>query len=291
MSGQPMNRRPYGDSWANNAPAVEGGSLEEQAISRAKAKLEAVRHGRAGDQEIGADMAQMVPGTILSLLIGLPLLLGGIAIASNNGFNGGVVFMVGLGLVFMGVPVLLYFQTRPRSAKGALKGFYRALARKRWKRARSLVVQPDLDNFPRFQPMIANLGQPANAPRQFRSDLQFADYWEELLLSGSMPYCLVTVRKVNEVSIGPDVMLVNFELRLMMNTRLYLLLFLVIGIIALIIDMATRKTVTVPMQKILVRVGEEWHLFSGEWQGYEEFNTQWLRDNQSRPATPRAGWE
>jgi len=43
----------------------------------------------------------------------------------------------------------------------------------------------------------------------------------------------------------------------------------------LIVDLATRKTVVQEMRKILVRVGDEWHLFNGEWMGIEETDVGW----------------
>ncbi|MCB9936154.1 MAG: hypothetical protein H6840_10725 [Planctomycetes bacterium] len=73
-----------------------------------------------------------------------------------------------------------------------------------------------------------------------------------------------------------DVVIVDFELRLIMNTSLWFLLIFVALVIAALVDLATRKTVHVHMRKILVRVDKEWHLLSSEWQAYEENNTQWL---------------
>lgn len=283
MSGQP-NLRPYGDSWGNNAQSAPGGSLEEQALSRASQKLALVRSGRSGDEPAGLDLMLLLPSFLLALLLGAPLMFFGVMVMVNarNGAVGGLMLLV-FGLLFMLIPLVVYLQTRLSTPKGALLSFYKSLARGRNKRARKLIVRPDLDQFPRFQPMIADLGTPTNYPRGFNDERAFGDYWRELLLSGSMPYCLAAVKGVRETPISADVMLVDFELKLIMNTRMWLLLFLVIGLLAAIIDLATRKTVTVPMRKVLVRVGEEWRIFSGEWQGYEEFNLDWTRKS-NQPA-------
>ena len=291
MSGQPMNTRPYGDSWAsNNAPAVSGGSLEEQALNRAIQKLEIVRSAYSGDREVGLDVMQFVPGTILALLLGLPCLLGAVAILADNGPVGGAGVLLLLSAAFFSIPVVVYFRTRPTTTKGALTGFYRALAGKRYKRARLLTVQTDLDTFPRYQPSIPNLGTPSGHPRSFADEYAFSEYWRELLLSHTAPYCYATIRNVRETDVAPDLKLVDFELKLIMNTRLWLLLIFIALLLAVIVDMATRKTVTVQMRKLLVRVGDEWHLFSAEWQGYEEFNTQWLSNNRGVGSpTPPSG--
>ena len=275
MSGQPVNLRPYGDGMSSHGAAQ--GSMEEQAIARARHKLESVRSGRGGDRPAGTDVAAVVPAAILALIVGGPLLLLGGALAfEKDGFIGTIIFG-GLGLLICAIPVLAFVQSKPTTPKRALQNFYKALARKRHKRARALTVQADLDGFPRHQPRIQNLGNPSGYPRPLGDETGFSSYWNELLLSHPSPYCLAKVSKVRETPIGHDVMMVDFELRLMMNTRLWLLLIFIALLLAVLVDLATRKTVTVQMRKLLVKVGDEWHVFSAEWQGYEEYNLDWLR--------------
>jgi hypothetical protein len=287
MSGQPANLRPYGDSWSNSAPGVEGGTMEEQALSRAHHKLETVRSGRSGDREAGTDLMLVVPWAIFALLFGGPFFALALAVLVEGKQLGLGFFFLLLSLPVLSIPVIIFLRTRPTSTKGALLGYYRALARKRYARARKLVINADLDGFPRHQPMIANLGAPTNYPRPFADENAFGSYWRELMLEPhAMPYCRVSIHKVHENDVAPDVKIVDFEMRLTMNTGLYALLFLVIGIFAFIIDAATQKKVHVNMRKMMVRVGEEWHLFSGEWQGYEEFNTGWLSGGHGGPAAP-----
>jgi hypothetical protein len=278
MSGS-LNLRPYGDSWANTGAAGPAlGSMEDRAIFRARQKLELVRSGKLGDKPIGPDLVQLIPGAVLALLIGGPALIGAIALfGSRDGKVGGLVLLIFAVLIFL-IPVLLFVQSRPSTPKRALQGFYRSVGRGRYGRARSLTVHADLDDFPRYQPVIDKLGTPSGHPRNFGNELAFKDYWRELVRSQPWPYCLSYVKRVQETPIREDVVLVDFELKLIMNTSLWLLLLPVGLLIVVIVDMATRKHVSVPMRKVLVRVGQEWHIFSAEWQGYEEFNTAWLRE-------------
>lgn len=278
MSGQGINLRPYGDEWGNTgAGAPVEGSMEEQAIARARNKLQSVRSGRGGDQPAGADIMLVLPWAIVSLILGGPFFLIAMAVLFEGKEPGLAVFFLILSTPILSIPFIMFFKNRPRTPKGALVCFYRALARGKPKRAKKLAVNADFDSFPRYQPAIPDLGRPTGYPRPFADPQGFDSYWRQLLLGQDFAYCLATVRKVNITNIGHDVVLVDFELRLMMNTRLWILLFLVIGIFAIIIDLATRKTVTVPMRKVLVKVGEEYKLLSAEWQGYEEFDVNWLR--------------
>ena len=113
MGGQPANLRPYGDSWSNNAPAVEGGTMEEQALNRARHKLEAVRSGRSGDRPAGTDLRLLIPGALLALLFGAPLLVGAISVFSSGKAAGFGIFLLVLGLLILCIPLLVYMQTRP----------------------------------------------------------------------------------------------------------------------------------------------------------------------------------
>jgi hypothetical protein len=84
---------------------------------------------------------------------------------------------------------------------------------------------------------------------------------------------------LRQKEITPDVLLVSYRLHLRTNTTLWFLFVLAgcIGIVvAAIIDASTRRTIEDDVQKILVRVGDEWHLLNGEWQGAEEENADRL---------------
>jgi hypothetical protein len=276
MSGQPVNLRPYGDAWSNTGAApVPAGSLEEQALYRARHKLQSVRQGAF--KPAGTDLVQVIPAALIALLVGSPLILLAVALMGEKDAIAGVLIFGVLGLLIWLIPVLIFVQSRPTTPKRALTAFYRALGRNRHKRARALTVQADLDSFPRHQPVIPDLGRPTGFPRPFGPEDGFSSYWNELLRSHPMPYCIARVGKVRETPVAPDVVLIDFELKLIMNTSLWWLLILAALLLAVIADIATRKTVTIPMRKVLVKAGDEWHLLSAEWQGYDEFDTSWLR--------------
>lgn len=277
MSGQAPNLRPYGGAWGNaGAPGLPAGSFEQQALERARYKLAATRSGSLGDRPAGPDLVQIVPAALLGLILGAPMLLLAFAMSQEKGTAIGVVIFGLLGLTCLAIPVLSWIQTNPTKPKYALRSFYRAIGRGRYRRARALTVRADLDDFPRYQPHMENLGAPSGYPRNFADEAGFREYWRELTRSHPMPYCIANVKHVRETQVASDVVIVDFELRLIMNTSLWFLLIFVALVIAALVDLATRKTVHVHMRKILVRVDKEWHLLSSEWQAYEENNTQWL---------------
>ena len=287
MSGPAPNLRPYGDSWSNSGGApVAGNSIEEQSLNRARNKLDILRSGLSGEKPCGPEWIQVVPGAIIALIIGVPLLIGAGAALVKEGSIPIALILGGLALAFFAIPVLVWIQSKPATPKRALNAFYKALARNRSKRARKLAVEPDFDSFPRYQPVINNLGNPSMNPRPFANIEVFASYWNELIRSHSSPYCFVRIKDVQETPIGHDLMLVEFQLKLTMNTGLWAVLILVAWPLALILDLATRKRVKVEMRKLLFKVGDEWHLFSAEWQGYEEYDTSWLRPTGPSGASP-----
>ncbi|MCA8916173.1 MAG: hypothetical protein KDB90_12245 [Planctomycetes bacterium] len=277
MSGQAPNLRPYGGGWSNpSAPGAPAGSFEQQMLDRARYKLAATRAGSQGDRPAGSDLYQVIPAVLVGLLLGAPMFLLAFALAHEKGAAVGVVIFGVLGLLCLCIPVLSWVQSSPTKPKYALKSFYRAIGRGRYKRARALTVRADLDDFPRYQPRMENLGAPSGYPRNFSDEGAFREYWRELTHSHAMPYCIANVKHVRETQVAPDVVIVDFELKLVMNTGLWFLLIFIALLLAVVVDLATRKTVNVHMRKVLVRVGNEWHLLSSEWQAYEENNTQWI---------------
>lgn len=134
----------------------------------------------------------------------------------------------------------------------------------------------------RVMPSVHNLGHPLSSPVSFDTDTKFDGYWRQLLRDQSMPYCLARVQKVHVNEVAEDVVVVNFQLTLIRNTQLWMLLIVVALIIAVIVDLATRKVTKIHMQKVLIKVGDEWKVFNGEWQGYDELNHGWLRAGDAR---------
>ncbi len=75
--------------------------------------------------------------------------------------------------------------------------------------------------------------------------------------------------------VAHGIVAVDFELRLIMNTKLWTSLVFGMIILAVIADLATRRTVRVPVRKVLIKVGDEWRMFNGEWMGPEEQDLSW----------------
>ena len=181
-----------------------------------------------------------------------------------------------LGALLGLLTIRLILNAKADTPKRAVRLFFYALARGNAKRARRLVVPNDLDGFPRYHPDIPGHPRLYIDPFRFDAPEGFHAYWRGLLRYHTMPYCIASVRAVKVQEISPDVVVVDFRARFIMNTQLWWLLILVALIIALIVDLATRKTVVQQMRKILVRVDDEWHLFNGEWMGREERDAGWI---------------
>lgn len=270
-----INKRPYGN--VHSTGGAPAGSFEEAALQRAQTKLAAVRSQAAGDAPVGFNYAGVIPAAILCAIPGLLLLWGAIAIMTGKRPEPiAAIMLVVFALVFLGLPMLALLTSKPDSPKRALKLFYRAIGRGKHERALRLVTNADKDDFPRRQPLMQNLGRPSGYAFQFANNQQFAGFWNELCRTHPLPYCITRVSSVSVTEPRPDVAIVEYDLTLTMNTQLWFLLIVVAWIIALVVDLATRKVVRVRLRKVLVKVGEEWKLFNGEWQGYEEMNLSWL---------------
>ncbi len=265
-------------------------AYEGRALARARAKLDAFRSGALPDGPAGRAWGGFVAYCVLVLPLALLLLgaavVGFVGAVEDSGCPYGidrrveatvwVVLMAGLtALAFWGAWAI-WAGSKPDRPDRALLAFYRAVANGRFERAQRLVLSADLDDFPRHQPQIPNLGQPSGRSFPFAAPGAFATYWSELLRSHMWPYCLVRLKGVKVTRLGPDLAVAELTATFQMNTQIYWLLVFASLLIAVIVDLATRKRVTVDLRKILVRVGDEWHLLSGDFQGYEEWEMNWL---------------
>lgn len=272
-----LNLNPYGNSWSGGTGQLIEGSYEVAALQRAAAKYDIVRRNFPPEPTVSA----ITPGFIAGAVICVPLagvFFWLVVLMGSRGANNwiGPAFLTGFGVLFLCLPLAVFLGARLNSPKNAIRQFYRCVAGANHKRARAVGLQCDLDDFPRYQPSIVGLGKPSGVPQAFRADSGFRRYWNELLRSHSVPYCIAHLSAFKITYLTPDVAVVNFRLRLTMNTSLWRLFVLVALVIAVIVDLATRKVVTVEMQKVVVRVGEQWHVFSSDWQGYEDVDQSWL---------------
>lgn len=271
---QPANLRPYG----NAASATHGTVAHDAVLQRAAYKLQQARAGAL--PKAGLDVRNAIVCVLLAVIIGgFFLLIGAVINSGNNATPGPTMFFLALGVLFIGLFLFLGFRPSLNSPKAALKSFIRMVSRGNYARAQRIIVQPDLDDFPRVQPFIVKLGQPTGVQHQFALDTSFREYWKGLLRWRPPCYCLAQVKGVRVTDIQRDVALVEAEVKFMMNTSLWLFLLPLGLLIVVIIDIATRTTVTVPLRKVVINVKGEWRIFNGELMGADEHDLRWLDAN------------
>lgn len=271
----PQNLRPYGGPHAPNLPPVDPGSMQELILQRARDKLEIAR--TVPGPIAGPDIVRTARFALLALILGLlPGLLGVAMLTGNRPEPGGAMIAFAIAALPWLIPVFVYVLSIPSSPVRALKGYLRALGRGSYSRARILLLDADRDSFARVQPFIDKLGMPTPMPHRFDNAELFDSYWKGLLRWRPPCYCMVNVSKVKVTQLRDDVALVECQVRFIMNSSLWSLMFLVIGIFAIIIDLATRTTITMPLRKVMVRSGNEWRVFNGELMGADEHDLRWL---------------
>ncbi len=270
-----INRQPYGNAFAGSQGSAN--SFEEAALHRAAAKLQSIHSGASGDATVGVNWGVGAAAIILSAIPGLlfVLLAYGAFSDRNAGAAVGIVLSL-LALMFFGLPLLVILSSKPDKPKKALREFYRAVGRGRAKRALALVTNADKDGFQRRQPVIPKLGHPSGYPYTLDGVDGYRGYWNELVRTHPAPYCLTRISGLQIQEVKPGVVIADFELTLTMNTQLWWILILIALLLAALLDILTRKVVKVRLRKVLVQVGDEWKLFNGEWQGYEEMDLRWL---------------
>ena len=302
-------RRPVnaGPRYSRGCPILESSLVAEwerafgdndEAIARAQQRLEAVLSGKDRPQPIGRLAVPVILATVFLIAPAAALVWAAYRAYIDRRApspEGAAIFAVLAAVLLLGAYFVIV-NAKPDTAKRALNLFYRAVGRGSSGRARRLVLASDFDDHERFAPDIDHLAPHTHRAYVFGEVGGFKAYWRDLVRYHSAPYCMVRVSRVTTTEIFPNVCVADFRLRLMMNTQLWYLLILAGGciglLIAVIIDGSTRKTVEIPVRKILVRAGDEWHLFNGELQGIEEEQTDWLRNlsGQQRPAVDGGGW-
>jgi hypothetical protein len=246
------------------------------ALQRARDKLDIVRGNLAGDLPAGANSTKIALGFAIAGIPALLFFVLGASLLGDNANYAGAMILFVLAALVMAIPCLILFTGRPNTPVGALKAFYGAVSGGNAERARRLVTNADFDTTERRQPLITDLGRPGGQGLRFADPRQFAIYWDELLRTHPSPYCLARVSGAKVRMVARDVAVIDYKLKLIMNTRLWLLLIFVALLLAVIVDIATQKRVKAQLRKVAVKVGDEWKLLNGEWQGYEDFDLRWL---------------
>jgi hypothetical protein len=273
---------PYGHSAPGYSAPVQYDDYSTMVRQRAAQKLQDIRQGVSGDEPVPFPVGRIIgAAAIVALPAFMFLSIAWMGLTEDEPMF--AMFFLPLGLAALSIPVVMGFNARTSKPTGALRAYFKALGKGRHKYARKLVTQSDLDALQRRQPLIDKLGRPSGMPLSFDTEQVFARYWNELLRTRSAPYCIVRVSGVEETPLAADVVLVKCRIRLIMNSSLWYLLILLAWPVAIIADLATRKTVHADLTKVMVRVGDQWKLFNGEWQGYDELDLSWL----DQPAEPR----
>lgn len=286
MEDQP-NLRPYG---------VKGMRADISSIStdndfwanRARAKLAAFRKNRDSEKPAGRNTVFVWTVFAVCALVASPFVyvIGMLLITPEANLEIAALFAIPpvlLATVF----VMVFVRTKPSSPKKALFEYFLAVCRRRHKRARSLILTHDMDGTERQTPHIDGLGKPTGTSYRFDIDGEFKGYWRELVLDQPMAAAGVRISNVQVNNITPDLAIATFRIRMVRNTQLWVFLIFVLGIFALIIMVATNKRTDATITKLLVRVGNEWKLFSGEWQGQDEFDLSWIPDDHMADSNRR----
>jgi hypothetical protein len=269
MSG--INLTPFGHS-GDMQPV---GDMRTDALVRASNKLLSLQERAVPTAPMTRGIGNILGAVLFGLLALFFYGVGVIAVMGKDPVFIGLAFMWGFASLIAFLAWRIWVDGLPTTPKRALNLFYKSLARGNASRAAKMVVPNDFDDYPRYQPQIAYIGTGFN-PRPFAAPGAFGDYWNEMLRYHTAPYCIARVSSVSVQEVGLDIVVVDFQLKLMMNTQLWLALVFIALLLAAIVDMATRKTVTVQMRKVLYRVGDQWHMFDAEWQGYEERDLSWV---------------
>lgn len=271
----PDHLRPYGVATLAGMPVATSPEALSAAIDRARQKLETAR--TKPPLPAGADLKRTVLAAVLALFAALVpgLFLGGFISMGSSAWSGILITGMLVAAVLLS-PVLAYLGSVPRKPRTTFEQYFRCLSRGAYDRARALLLNADCDSFPRFQPVVSGLGRPSGRPLSFDGPTYFRAYWSDLLRWRRPCYCHVSFKGLKVTQISPDLATVEGELKFTMNTSLWALLVLVICMLAWIVDLATRTTVVVPVRKLLVRVGNEWHIFNGELMGADEHDLSWI---------------
>lgn len=258
-----LELNPYGFG-GNNKPILAN-SPEEAALIRAKVKLQAIRQGDSRDKRLGASKFVLVTLSLM-LVFYLPfqvysanillrdesLTKFSIATVTALGALATVTFYVGIG--FWSVRSSI-----PNSPKRAARRFYRSICWSVFPNARRLVVATDLDDSQRTAPTLPNLSEPLSSPVRFSSGSGFVDYWKSVVGMTRKKRRMNKVKYTLLNEYADDLVLAKLEITFWRGGTII-----------------SSKFPPQEVQKLLVKVGKEWKLFNGEWQGYEETNLSWL---------------
>lgn len=268
------NLRPYGLAGATALEAPQWPpEYRQQALARAAGKLAALRSGATGDKPAGAPWRQNITRLAFWWSIAFFFVMGGLTALCDCRP------CIGFGLLLMLVPVALIQRGLPRSPERLLVDFYRCLGNGYFERALTHVIEGDKDAFPRILPSAEPTARTARSSVAFSGLGDFVRYWHEFQHRHSAPGCAARIRDVSIEMAGADVAVVSFQLHLGARSGFWFLQSPLGAVFKALASKAARHEWRGNMRKVVVRVGNGWKVFNGEWQGPEEQDLSWLTPN------------
>ncbi|MCF6228186.1 MAG: hypothetical protein L3J82_05905 [Planctomycetes bacterium] len=259
MAEEPKNLdlNPYGvDGYSVYAASV--GSDEAALLARAKMKLTAVRSGDSRDRRVGVRKRVAAWGLfIIALQVFSVVWLGGWVLADP--FSQVSLMRWGSTGMQVGFGVWMIIMTMPITPKLALYRFYNAVGIQDCTIGMAMVVASDLDELERTVPSLLGMEDTRKQPHRFSVIEQFRLYWMKVANVGKKKRRMVKIKKMRVEKLAPDLILCRAEVGFRNGNH----------------NFRRAKTMH-QVQKLLVKVGHQWKLFNGEWQGYDETNLSWL---------------
>jgi len=272
--------RPYGDALT---PKMVVPDDAEERLEAAREKWRLLRAGQTHDQPAGDESRLRRVGLVVVLVSGGPAVMGvgflPVVLVGDPVFSFLLVTSLAGGLWSAGAIYFSMLRRRPRTDPvKALRSYFASLLYGDAKHAAKHVTNADKNDLPRFQPMHTGLGAPSGKQFKFKYPGDFKLYWAELV--PGIPFAATTHRLVvrEEKELAPQLRAVRFHWTVTTRNQYWLLLTPLL-FSGLVLFLVLRQRYEGEMQKLMVKVGDEWKLFNGEWQGYEELDLSWLDDD------------
>jgi len=292
----PASLRPYGYL---GGTYVAVGDDTKARLQAAREKLRLVSSGESGDEPIGTKSARNRLGLLVVRAIGVTWVAVVLVVYSNlfatlsKGGAGdptdAVVLLILISFYYSTGAMLIVLSLVPRNRdtradpwkdpRRVLNQFYWRVFSGYRLSALALLTNADKNDLPRIQPSGTGLGVPSGHPFRFSSDKDFGDYWYELLHVKTVASAQYRIKVIEQREVVPGLVAIRFQLKASTGSLLWIfatLPFPLISLIGVPMFYLARDRHRTEMQKLMVKVGDEWKLFNGEWQGYEELDLSWL---------------
>ena len=250
----PRIRSEYLMPFGGVEPGVVLDALHFAALHRASAKLATLYAGR-GFVPAGPCYAVVRHQIARAAILAIPIAL--------------------LGLLAL-IPGI--YNATPRTPQAALHIFYALIQSGSFNEAFERVVQCNRDDFPMRVVDVPVFGKPSETAHL---DAQaFMRYWQSLLGVNEAPWVQIRTHGFDVRDLGHNLFGVDFNIEFVIRDKRWLWL-LLLGLLpgyalALILSYWTSVRIRGRLHKLVYRLGGEYQLFNGEFQGAEEFDLSWL---------------